>query len=177
VKKRLRRAVDRLKERRRKLAFDFNAMVDAELIVPFQRYVYYPVITGMTLYLAVGAAAPPQAIEENLTSDLGYGTWLGLGIAFPVLSLFGRHLYESAQKKQPGESNGAYGGAIMMLGGDFGVWSAIVIYILCTVNTFWWGQGLWAVGFVLMGVPGGGIFTYRSWRRLRQIRRREVKLP
>lgn len=152
----------------------FNAMVDAELIVPFQKYVYYPIIAIITTYLAFGAVGPPQAIEENL-SGLYYGAWLLLGIAFPPLSLLGRRLYEKAPRSD-GDANGAYGGALMMLFGDFGVWSAILIYVTCTVDTFWWGQGLWAVGFVLMGIPGGGIFTYRSVRRLMQIKRRESRI-
>lgn len=166
---------ERLRDKATQRMREFNTLVDAEQIIPFQKYVYYPVITVMTLYLAVGAQAPPQAIEENL-SGAYYDAWLALGIAFPPLSLIGRHLYESAPRKN-GDSNSAYGGAVMMLGGDFGVWSAIIVYVICTADTFWWGQGLWAVGFVLMGVPGGGIFTYRSWRRLRQIRRRETRLP
>lgn len=150
-------------------------MVDAELIVPFQKYVYYPVIVAMTAYLAFGAAAPPQAIEENL-AGIYYDAWLMLGIAFPPLSIWGRHLFEAAGRKPVGATNHGYGGAWMMLWGDFGVWSAIFVYVACTIDTFWWGQGLWAVGFVLMGLPGGAIFTYRSARRLRQIKRIERRL-
>lgn len=151
----------------------FNAMVDAELIVPFQKYIFYPIITIMTAYLAFGAVAPPQAVEENL-SGFYYDAWLVLGLAFPPLSILGRHFYERAAKAE--EGNSAYGGAYTMLFGDFGVWSSIVVYVVCTIDTFWWGQGLWAVGFVLMGIPACAIFTYRSARRVIQIRRRETRL-
>ena len=149
----------------------FNAMVDTELIIPFQKFVYYPIIIGMTTYLAFGASTPPQAIEENL-AGIYYWAWLVLGLVFPPMSLMGRHLYRQAPNR--GAGNGAYGGALLMLFGDFGTWSAVLVYILCTVNTFWWGQGLWAVGFVMMGALGGAIFTYRSARRLLQIKHREV---
>lgn len=151
----------------------FNAMVDAELIVPFQKYVYYPIITAITAYLTFGAVAVPQAVEANL-SGLYLDGWLALGLICPPMSLAGRQFYERAREKMP---NGGYGGALLMLFGDLGVWSAIIIYVQCTADTFWWGQGLWAVGFVLMGVPGGAIFTYRSLRRLRQIRHRERRMP
>jgi hypothetical protein len=149
----------------------FNAMVDAELIEPFQSFVYYPMIILFTAYLAFFADGPPQSVEDTL-GTFSYGIWLILGTAFPALSMFGRHLYNSASKTCDGEPNSAYGGAWLMLAGDFGVWGAINGYMACVGNTAWWGQGLWAVGFVLMGVPGGAMFTYRSFRRLRQIRRR-----
>lgn len=149
----------------------FNAMVDAELIVPFQTFVYYPIIIGFTLYLAFFAVGPPQGVDTSL-GHLAYGCWLVLGSAFPALSLFGRHLFNNAAKKADGEPNSAYGGAWLMLAGDFGVWCSICIYLYCVFNAAWWGQAFWGLGFVVMGIPGGGIFTYRSARRLRQIRRR-----
>lgn len=149
----------------------FNLIVDAELIEPFQKFVYYPVIIVFTAYLALVADGPPQAIEDTLGA-FPYTVWLILGTFFPALSLFGRHLYNSAAKTAPGEPNSAFGGAWLMLAGDLGVWGAIIGYLACVGNTAWWGQGLWAVGFVLMGVPGGAIFTYRSFRRLRQIKNR-----
>jgi hypothetical protein len=54
------------------------------------------------------------------------------------------------------------------------VWGAIITYIACVINTSLWGQGLYGAFFVLMGVPGGFMFTLRSVRRLLQIRRNEV---
>lgn len=149
----------------------FNAMVDAELIIPFQKFVYYPIIIGFTMYLAFFADGAPQGVNESLGGS-AYVCWLILGSVFPALSLFGRYLFDSAAKTAPGEPNSAYGGAWLMLAGDFGVWSAIGIYLACVVNAAWWGQAFWGLGFVVMGIPGGGIFTYRSIRRIRQIKNR-----
>jgi hypothetical protein len=149
----------------------FNAMVDAELIKPFQVFVYYPIIIAFTLYLALFADGPPQGVDAEL-GDVGYYCWLMLGSVFPAASLLGRYLFESAAKTAEGDPNSAYGGAWLMFGGDFGVWMAIDIYLYCVFGAAWWGEAFWGLGFVLMGVPGGAIFTYRSMRRLRQIRRR-----
>jgi hypothetical protein len=146
-------------------------MVDAELIVPFQRYVYYPLIISFSLYLAFLADGAPQGVDVTLGHGYYY-VWLVLGSVFPALSLFGRYLFEASAKTVDGEPNSAYGGAWLMLGGDFGVWSAILIYLACVINAAWWGQAFWGLGFVFMGVPGGAIFTYRSYRRLRQINQR-----
>lgn len=158
---------DALVERGKK----FNAVIDAEQIEPFQKYVYYPIVITFTVYLAFFADGPPQAVEETL-GTLAYDCWLMLGAVFPALSLLGRRLYNNAARTAPGEPNSAYGGAWLMLAGDFGVWQAIAIFMACVLNAAWWGQAFWGLGFVVMGIPGGGIFTYRSARRLRQIRRR-----
>ncbi len=147
----------------------FNAMVDSELIVPFQTYVYYPVIVLMTGYSAFGADMPPQVIEQNLAGWYYWG-WLALGMVFPPMAMFGRWLYENALKHD--SRNGGYGGALLMFFGDFGAWSAVVVYIVCTADTFWWGQALWASGFVLLAAHTSSMFTYRSLRRLVQIERR-----
>lgn len=146
-------------------------MVDAELIIPFQKYVYYPIIIGFSLYLAFLGQGMPQGVDDVL-GDTAYACWLVLGSAFPALSLFGRHLFDSAAKVAEGEPNNAYGGAWLMLAGDFGLWLAIIIYVACMVGTAWLGEPFWGLGFVLMGIPGGAIFTYRSSRRLRQIKKR-----
>ena len=149
----------------------FNAMVDAEQIIPFQRFVYYPLIIGFSIYLAFFADGKPQGVDQIL-GDTAYWGWLALGSVFPALSLFGRHLFDSSLKRAPGEPNSAYGGACLMLAGDFGVWMSICIYLSCILGAAWWGEALWGIAFCFMGVPGGGIFTYRSFRRLRQIKGR-----
>lgn len=145
----------------------FDRIVDAESIVAFQQYIYYPFIILFTGYLVIGAGGPPQSIEETLGTT-SYHLWLVLGTVFPVLTLIGRRLCNPTEKAgltpKPGH-------ALLQLAGDFGVWSAIVVYMLCVGNTFWWGQAIWGVGFVAMGVPGGFVLTYRSWRRWRQSKR------
>lgn len=149
----------------------FHVVVDAELIVPFQKYVYYPIISVFTLYLVFFADGAPQYVDRTL-GDSAYWCWLALGSAFPALSLFGRHLYDISLKAAEGEPNSAYGGARLMLAGDFGVWMAIIIYLGCVFGAAWWGEAVWGIAFVVMGIPGGGIFTYRSLRRMRQIKDR-----
>lgn len=161
---------DRLRRRWAK----FNAMVDLEQIVPFQKYVYYPLIILFSLHLAFFADGKPQGVDRTL-GDTAYYCWLVLGSAFPALSLFGRYLFDSSLKIPEGEPNSAYGGASLMLAGDFGVWMAICIYLGCILGAAWWGEAVWGLAFVLMGVPGGGIFTYRSFRRRRQIQRRAAR--
>ncbi|MCX8559751.1 hypothetical protein OS122_02410 [Mycolicibacterium mucogenicum] len=158
-------------ERLRRRWAAFNALVDAEQIVPFQRYVYYPLIIGFSLYLAFITSEKPQGVDV-LLGHSAYHCWLVLGSVFPAASLLGRKLFDSSLNRGPGEPNSAYGGACLMLAGDAGVWAAIVIYLSCLFSEAWWGEALWGTGFVVMGVPGGAIFTYRSWRRMRQIRRR-----
>jgi hypothetical protein len=155
--------------RRRLVAF--NAMVDAELIAPFHKYIYYPTIIVFTLHLMLFAKTPPEGIDEVLDAPAYYG-WLSLGSLFPALSLFGRHLYDSALATTEDEPNSAYGGARLMLTGDAGVWLGIIIYLACIVGTSSWDDAYWGLAFEVMGVPGGAIFTYRSWRRMRQIQRR-----
>lgn len=167
----LRQRWAQLRARARRSGVRFNALVDAELIVPFQTYVYYPIIIVFSLYLAFFADGKPQGVDQKL-GDGAYYCWLALGSLFPALSLVGRRMFNAAAKTAVGEPNSAWGGAYFMLSGDFGVWLGIIIYLACVMDAAWWGQAFWGLGFVLMGIPGGAIFTYRSLRRLRQIRSR-----
>lgn len=146
-------------------------MVDDEGIKPFQKYVYYPLIIAVTMYLILFATSPPAGLDTTLDTPAYYG-WLALGSLFPALSLLGRYLYDSAIKTRPDEPNSAYGGAKLMLAGDAGVWLAIIIYLVSVIGAAAWGDAYWGLAFEAMGVPGGAIFTYRSWRRMHQIKRR-----
>lgn len=168
---RLRQRWAQLRARARRSGVRFNVMVDKEQITPFQIYVYYPIIIVFTLYLAIFADGPPQGVDQKL-GDTAYYCWLALASVFPALSLIGRRMYDAAAKTAEGEPNSAWGGACFMLVGDFWVWQAIIIYFACVVGAAWWGEAFWGLGFTLMGIPGGAIFTYRSLRRLRQIRSR-----
>ena len=64
----------------------------------------------------------------------------------------------------------------MQFAGDGGVWGLILVYTACLINTTYWGQPLYVTIYFLMGIPGGFMFTLRSMRRLRQIKRRERRL-
>lgn len=146
----------------------FLADLDAERISSFQSF-YYPMIMVAGLYCGFGADAPTAALADTLGRPVYLG-WLCLNIACPMSTLLGRRLYAKAATAQPGQPNPAAGAAAMQLVGDGGVWGAILIYFGCFVNTFYWGQGIYPTFFFLMGIPGGFMFTLRSWRRWRQIR-------
>jgi hypothetical protein len=152
----------------------FLTAIDAESIASFQA-MYYTLIITAGLYLVFAATAPPQNVEPVMGHPQ-YQWWLGLNIVCPAMSLIGRRLTTRAGKAAPGEPNPGLGAAWMQLTGDAGVWFAIILYVWCVAATSWWGQGLYGAFFVLMGIPGGGMFTLRSFRRLLQIKRREKRL-
>lgn len=154
--------------RRRWLSF--LVTLDAESIRNFQAMYYVFIMVG-GLYLLCFAQLPPQPIEDTLGRPIYVG-WLLLNIICPIMMFIGRRLTARASVAEPGAGNPGVGGAWLQLAGDGGIWGAICIYIMCVFSASWWGQGLYAVFFVGMGVPGGAMFTYRSYRRLRQIGRR-----
>jgi hypothetical protein len=149
----------------------FFLALDQERISTYQTMYYLLIITA-GLYLALVASAPPQLIEVTL-GPINYLGFLALNIVCPLMTLIGRRIVTLAARRPLGGSNGAFGGAWLQLAGDSGVWGAIIVYIACVINTSVWGQGLYGAFFVLMGVPGGFMFTLRSVRRLMQIRAAE----
>lgn len=148
--------------------------IDAESIRTFQT-MYYVLIIAAGLYLLLAASGPPQTIEETLGNP-EYKIWLTANIVCPLMTLVGRRVYRLAAAVPPGEPNSARGGAWLQIAGDGGVWAAICIYVLCVFNTSEWGQGLYAVFFVIMGIPGGAMFTLRSVRRVREIKKHDRRL-
>lgn len=154
---------------------ELGRAIDAESIRTFQT-MYYWFILAAGCYLLFAASAPPQLIEDTLISP-AYEFWLLANIFCPIMTFAGRRMYRRAATVAEGEPNAARAGALFQIAGDGGVWAAICIYILCVINTAWWGQGLYAAFFVLMGIPGGAMFTWRSVRRFRQIKRREAETP
>lgn len=148
--------------------------LDAESILGFQK-MNYVIITFAGSYLLIFAHEVSGPIQDSL-GVIAYTLWLGLNIVCPVMSLVGRKLYAVGGNKSEGESNPAFVGAHLQLWGDFGVWMAITIYIMCAFNDFISGSALYAFFYVLMGFPGGFMLTARSVRRLLQIRRRERKM-
>lgn len=153
----------------------FAAALDSESVTTFQT-MYYVLIVTAGLYLWLVARIPTQALEETLGS-IAYSAWLALNIICPAMSLYGRRLFTVASRIKPGEPNPGLLGAWLQAIGDSGVWGAISIYVACIINTSYWGQSLYASFFVLMGVPGGFMFTLRSWRRICQINARAKRLP
>lgn len=153
----------------------FLTILDAESIVTFQA-MYYTIIASAGLYLWLAADAPPQNVEPVM-GHVQYEMWLAMNVICPVMTLVGRRLTSRAAGIDAGEPNPAKGAAWMQFVGDAGVFGCIVIYVTCVAATTEWGAGLYGAFFVLMGIPGGFMFTLRSLRRLFQIKRRERRMP
>jgi hypothetical protein len=168
----------------RKLLKKFLSGIDDEKIDGFQ-VMYYCLLMLAGTYLAFGTTNQPPGVVitnpsscaiangDQVESIIGhpyYEMWLGLNIVCPILTLVGRHIGHKVAKKQEGEANAGVGAAWLRLCGDLGVWGAILIYVMCVVNTVWWGEGIYGAFFVLMGIPGGFMFSLRSVRRLQQHR-------
>lgn len=152
----------------------FLRSLDAESVGQF-KVTYYTMILIGGLYLAAVADGAPDPIAYSMGPGF-YRFWLGVNIICPAITLIGRHLMIRAAAAEEHAPNSAVGAAWMRLTGDVGVWGAIIIYAVCVFNTSWWGQPLYAFFYLLMGVPGGFMFTLRSWRRIQEIRRREQHL-
>lgn len=159
----LRRKLD---ARRRKFLYD----IDQERISSFQSF-YYPMVFVAGLYLAFGADEPTRALADTLGST-AFHSWLALHFICPPATLIGRRMWRKADTAAAGEPNSGLLGARLQLLGDGGVWAAICIYVACLINTSYWGSAIYPSFYLLMGVPGGFMFTLRSWRRLRQINER-----
>lgn len=152
----------------------FIKAVDDERITPFQ-LIYDIIFVCAGLYLGLVAQVPPQNIEPVMGS-MYYDWWLALNIVCPILTQLGRYLTAKAARTPVGEPNPALGAAWLQFTGDFGIWCVVAIYLVCVAQTAYWGQAIYAIFFVFMGVPGGFLFTLRSWRRIHQIGHRERRM-
>lgn len=160
---------------RRKRLFDFFVDLDHESVRGFQ-VMYYWFIIGAGLYLALFAEGAPEPIAVSLGHPF-YEGWVALNIICPAMTLIGRRMFRKVGKNTiPGAPNNSRAAASLMFGGDGGVWGLILVYTACLFNATHWGQPLYVTIYFLMGVPGGFMFTLRSWRRLRQIKSRERRL-
>lgn len=156
----------------RRKAAAFNSIVDtrdAEILLNALKWVYYPTFVLAGLYSWFVANEQTRSIRETL-GPFTLGGFIALNILMPVIALTGAQMTKRAATKAPGEPNSAAGGAWFQLWGDGGVFAAIVIALLAFIATFQWGQAMYYTFFFLMGVPGGFLFTYRSWRRVRMIK-------
>lgn len=158
-----------LRQRRR-----FLQNLDEERISSFQTFYYWMIVLA-GLYIWLVAEEPTRALLDTLGPGV-YEGWVVLNLVCPLMTLIGRKLYNKSADIGEGKPNPAYGAALLQLWGDAGVWSAILIYAGCFFTTFYWGEPLYATFFFLMGIPGGFRFTWRSWRRIRQIHRTERRL-
>lgn len=153
----------------------FELQVDEERAEDLQR-VYYPMLMVAGLYCWLGSdemTKPLTAmIGQGPVSSTAIGAFIGLHLVCPVLTLAGRRLTKKTSKIPHGEPNPGVGAAMAQLSGDGGILGAILIYFACIVGSFEWGQPMYTTFYFLMGIPGGFLFTLRSWRRWRQIKKR-----
>lgn len=148
----------------------FNSRVDEEAVTTL-KWIFYPMIVVAGLYSGLAADEQTAAIAETLGHPILL-FWLAMNVGCPIIALCGQTLYRRAAEKSEGEDNNAVGGAWFQLWGDTGVFGAISIAFVSWATTFTWGQPMYFTFFFLMGIPASALFSYRSWRRLRQIRRR-----
>lgn len=170
----LRRVAHRLGRLRREFIRNFNQALDEEQVKPFH-YTYLIIFIVAGLYLLLFAQGAPQNVEPVMGHG-SYLLWCGLNVACPVSTLVGKHFTKKSAGLDPHTPNPALGAAWLQFTGDFGVWATVVIYLICFAQTSYWGQSVYGVFFVFMGVPGGFYFTLRSVRRIRQINRRASRL-
>jgi hypothetical protein len=172
---RARAAIDKTRARWRR----FELRVDEERAETLQR-VYYPmlVVAGLYCWLGSDEMTKPltKMIGEGPLTAFTLGGFIGLHLVCPVLTLIGRRLTARTATIPAGEPNPGVGAALLQLSGDGGILGAILIYFGCIVGSFEWGQPMYTTFYFLMGVPGGFLFTLRSWRRWKQIQRRGKRI-
>lgn len=153
----------------------FDLRVSQELIADYQRF-YYPMIMCAGLYCAFVAEDQAKGLDQLTGSHVAFIGWLALNIVCPIGTLIGRRIFARSATKRPGEANQAPLGAYLQLWCDGGVWAAILIYFACWFMSFHWGDAMYTTWFFLMGLPGGFLFTYRSWQRVHGMERRRKRL-
>lgn len=149
------------------------AILDREQVLAFQGmyYVLFSIGGAVMFVLPSIHAAAGQAYL--MLGPASYRGWTLIVTLCPPITLIGRRLAASAVGLQPGDENSAWGGAWYQFTGDLGVWSAINIlaYELWRFDHQWWKENLFLSLFLLMGVLGGFMFTFRSVRRLVEVKR------
>lgn len=148
--------------------------LDSERFQTLQAF-YYPMLVFAGFYMYQVADEPTKSALHTL-GDGVYEGWILLHLFCPTMSLIGRRLYTYSARVEAGHPNPAYGAAWMMFWGDFGVLSAIWIYTFCLIEHYTVGQPPYTTFYFLMGIPGGTLFTWRSWRRIREIHKLEKRM-
>lgn len=149
------------------------AMLDREQVVAFQGmyYVLFSIGGAAMLFVPGIDAAAGQVYME--LGPASYMAWTIIVMVCPVITMIGRRLTSASTGREPGAANPAWGAAWLQFTGDFGVWAAINIfaYELFRFNHCWWAENLFLFLFLIMGVLGGFMFTFRSVRRLASTKR------
>jgi hypothetical protein len=147
-------------------------LLDREEVRAFQGMYYLSFMAGAILLVLLPHA--DAGIVDDMLGQDSYHVWLAINIICPLLTLIGRRLTTLAARKAPGESNSAWGAAWMQLAGDFGVWSGVNVFVYeqFRYDVWWWREDIYIGLFLLMGVLGGAMFTFRSVRRLVSVKRK-----
>lgn len=123
----VRRVVGR---RIRHVKYKFFRVLDAEGVGIFQAIVYLHIGPIAGLYGLLVARGTPQAVEDSMGPHFNaLWLWLCMGILF---CLAGKLIKWDA-------------GMWMQLAGDIAASSSLLVYIIATIDSAWWGKALYAV--------------------------------
>lgn len=108
----------------------FFKILDDEGVGIFQVIVYAHIGPAAALYGMLIAGGTPQAVEDAMGPHFnGVWLWLCLGISF---CLVGKLISHDA-------------GMWMQLSGDLAASGSLLVYIVATLDSAWWGKALYAV--------------------------------
>ena len=105
-------------------------MLDAEGVGIFQAIVYVHIGLFAGLYGLLVAGATPQVVEESM-GPVWNGCWLWMCLAI-MTCLVGKLVRHDS-------------GMWMQLSGDFAACVVLLVYIVATLNSAWWGKALFGV--------------------------------
>lgn len=151
-----------------------EGLLDREEVRAFQGMYYVVFSLGAVMLLFVPGVDAAAGIVHLMLGSASYTGWAAINLVCPTITLIGRRLTTKAANTRPGESNSAWGAAWLQLTGDSGVWFGVNIFVyeVLRFNPHWWEQNLFLFLFLIMGVGGGAMFTFRSLRRLIGTKRR-----
>lgn len=152
-------------------------ILDREEVRAFQGMYYVIFSLGAVMLLFVPGVDAAAGQVYLMLGPASYKGWAAINLVCPPITLIGRRMTSQAALKSAGESNSAWGAAWLQLTGDFGVWCGLTIFVyeLFRYDPRWWAQNLFIFLFLIMGVLGGAMFTFRSTRRLIGTKRREIR--
>lgn len=148
-------------------------MLDREQVLAFQGMYYVLFSLGGAAMLTVPGIDAAAGHMYLMLGGVSYRAWAVMVALCPMFTLIGRRLTARSTGLHPDEPHSAWGAAWLQLTGDSGLWAAINIfcYELFRYDRQWWSENLFLFLLLIMGVLGGFMFTFRSVRRLVEIKR------
>jgi hypothetical protein len=148
-------------------------MLDREQVLAFQGMYYVLFSVGGAAMLLVPGIDAAAGQVYLMLGPASYRGWAIMVTLCPPITMIGRRLTSRSTGLAAGDPNPAWGAAWLQFTGDFGVWTAINIFCweLFRYDHHWWSENLFLFLFLVMGVLGGFMFTFRSVRRLVAIKR------